>query len=278
MHTYMLTYLHTYLHMYAAYYRHLYICVDVPQVRSTMAGFGKVPLRAAGRWQERQHISERNAKEGWGLQRQWRRVVGFSMGTLVIVVAATVVSTAAIVSMVAPGHFAGGAGVGDKVSVETLLLKRLLETSENELQLACSRTARIGAGASATGGWNVCLDSELGRRWDKAGTDRQRRQQGETWSQRTPVHCRFVSVHCTIHSGRVCQCASPTLCVHSYSDTECCMRNSAGQNFAMHLAQYFCEHWIRRPLTWPHAKCVAGRIQCVTLLIHTSDKTHYSVR
>jgi hypothetical protein len=175
---------------------------------SRRSGYGKVPARPPGQWLERQQIVERYAKEGWGIALRWRRMIAVSTGTLFSIIVATAVISGATVSMLSQ-MFPDGITLGLGGSVEERLLKRLLvETRADELKRVCSSMKRIGGGASGSGGWMVCLDSALGRRWKMAdknavveGIDKQwgsenagRTGRGSEWAQRTPVPCRGVSI------------------------------------------------------------------------------------
>ena len=169
--------------------------------------YGKIPQRPPGRWQERQLIAERFASEGWGIQRRWRRIIGISTGSFVTIIASTASISAAAAWTFAFGYTFDGGAVR-QWSAEQLMLKRLLVESNAEvLEHVCRNTVRIGAGASSSGGWKVCLDTPLGNRWEKShktsgGGDKlwetlgagPTGPEGNTWSLRTPVHCRSVSI------------------------------------------------------------------------------------
>jgi hypothetical protein len=169
-----------------------------------MPAYGKIPQRPPGRWQERQAIAERFASEGWGIQRRWRRVVGVSIGSLVTAIAATAAVSAAAAWLTAFGYSFDGGTVRQR-SVEQLILKRLLvETSAEELSQTCGNAIRLGGGLSGSGGWQVCLQTALGERWEAAhkapgGGGKQwatvgAGRSGNSWVGRTPVYCRIVSI------------------------------------------------------------------------------------
>ena len=133
-----------------------------------------------------------------------RRAVTLSASTLALIVAATsAISAAAAVVLL--GNFSAGIR---GASVEQLVLRRLLaDTSPEQLARVCSSITRLGGGASSERGWNVCLESPLGKRWLKAGktadgghswrtvgAGRPGGDVGDDWVGRTPVPCRAVSV------------------------------------------------------------------------------------
>jgi hypothetical protein len=162
--------------------------------------YGKVPMRAPGRWQERQAIAARVASEGWGIERRWRKPVVLSKDVLVTLI----VTTAILSSMAWQVLMAGHVNVQVCLSAEQLLLQRLLDTSTEQLEQACSSSIRIGGGAKGSGGWKVCLDSALGRRWEQASrrgvqfddySAEGEPGSGKVWGDVRPVvHCRGVSL------------------------------------------------------------------------------------
>ena len=147
-------------------------------------------------------MAQRYANEGW-VRRRLRRAVSVSTSTLALIVASTACISASVAVVLLGNFSAGFRGA----SVEQLVLKRMLaDTSPEQLARACSRITRIGAGASSERGWNVCLDSPLGKRWLQAGKttdggDARWKTQGaglgsagDSWVGRTPVYCRAVSI------------------------------------------------------------------------------------
>jgi len=178
---------------------------------NAMAGFGKVPPRPPGGWLERQQAAQRFSKTGW-LRRRLQRAMTLSTSTLALVVAATsAISAAATVVMF--GNFSAGMR---GASVEQLVLRRLLvDTSQEQLARVCSSITRLGGGASSDRGWNVCLDSPLGKRWLKAGKTanggharwRTVGAVGDARVGRTPVPCRAVSVGMGVDAAYVMELA-----------------------------------------------------------------------
>ena len=159
------------------------------------SGYGKIPPRPPGHWQERQRIAERFRGWGWVEQRVSRLLArqGRSQRLLFISFA----SFGAFGVLSAAIHLASWLGLlhDSRGSLDHLLLKRLLvDTTAAQLAEACPHVVRIGGGRSGLGGWNVCLDSSLGRRWAAAGKQWDSGSPGSWGDDRRPVQCRGVSV------------------------------------------------------------------------------------